>query len=321
MEKVKTLFIGTSGFAIPILEALAKADFIDLTGVVTQPDKPVGRKQELDAPPVKKYFLELQENGLINKNIPLFQPEKIRLEDMKILSETQPDLIIVASYGQILPPSIIDYPKYKSLNIHSSILPDLRGAVPMPMAILKGYKKTGVSIPVMTRELDNGDVVAVEEIELSNSETTETLTEKLAEVGAKKLIEILPGWIKGEIKAVPQDESKATYCYTKDISKEKAEIDFNKTAEEIDRMVRAFKPWPIAWFYKEVNGKKLRLKVYDCIVHDDGMWASKKPGEIFAHEKKLFAKSSKGVVELVTIQLEGKKAASGSNYLYLGQNK
>lgn len=317
MEKVRILFIGTSDFAVPSLEALASSDFIELVGVVTQPDKPVGRSQEMESPAVKKVFEKLKVEQKILNDIPVFQSEKIKLEAERILEITKPDLIVVASYGQILPASIINYPKFKCLNIHASLLPDLRGAVPMPMAILKGYKKTGVSIPVMTEGLDDGDVVGVEEIELKGNETTETLTKELSEVGAKKLLEILPDWINGKIQAIPQDESKATYCYMKDISKEKAEIDWSKSALEIDRMVRAFNPWPVAWFYKNVNGKDLRVKIFESIVHEDGEWKSKTPAEIFFADKKLFVKCGEGVLELVILQLEGKNKGDGQSYKYL----
>ncbi len=308
MEKIRTLFIGTSSFAVPTLKALSEADFIDLVGVVTQPDKPFGRDQKLTPPPVK------DEARKLNLNIPIFQPEKLRAQSQEILEKTNPELIIVASYGQMVPANMIHFPKYKCLNIHCSILPDLRGAVPMPMAILKGYKKTGVSIPVMTEGLDDGDIVALVEEEIRFDETTESLTERLSEIGAKKLIEILPEWTEGKITPIPQDESKVTHTTADDISKDKAEVDWNKSAEEVDRMVRAFYPWPVAWSWVNFNGQK-RFKIYKATLSD--FESDKKPGEFFKKDKNLFVQTGKGSLELVEVQLEGKAKDDAKNYLYL----
>src|SRR5688572_22105459 len=149
---IKALFIGTSDFAVPILEKLITSKKVDLAGVVTQPDRPVGRKQILTPPDVKKYLIE---NSI---DVPVFQPEKLGLDAEEILNKTKPELIIVASYGQFIPKIMLNYPKYKCLNIHASLLPDLRGAVPMPMAILKGYEKTGVTLQVMVEGMDEGDI-------------------------------------------------------------------------------------------------------------------------------------------------------------------
>ena len=313
MEKVRTLFIGTSGFAVPALEMLAQHELVELVGVVTQPDRPSGREQEISKPAVKSAFEKL------DLDISLFQPEKIKENAEEILEKTKPELIIVASYGQILPASIINYPKYKCLNIHGSLLPDLRGAVPIPMAILKGYEETGVSIPVMTEGLDDGAVITSAKIEIEESWTTEDLTQKLGELGADTLKKIFPDWIAGEIDPIAQDESKATYCYMKDIVKENAEIDFTKSAVEIDRMVRAYFPWPVAWMKSEVNGAEKRIKIYKARIASEELGSEQKSGEIFKNEKRLFLKCSDGALEILSIQVEGKKVSGFEDYSYLAK--
>lgn len=335
----KTLFIGTSDFAVPIIKKLTELNYINLVGVITQPDKPVGRKQILTPPPVKQFLL----NNKIK--VETFQPIKLKKDAKKILDKIKPELIIVASYGQFIPKIMLDYPKYKCLNVHISLLPDLRGAVPMPMAILRGYEKTGVSIQIMTEGMDEGDLIGEKEIEIDDKETTETLTKKSSNAGAELLEEILPKWISGQIEPKPQDHNKATYCYQKDIAKENAEIDWNKPAIEIDRMVRAFYPWPIAWFtLTEKNGvnekyigKKVKIYKAKCwfqaeqgtdIQKDtpyfhlvkgelNGVTDNLSISQIFKHNKSLFIQTSNGILELQEIQLEGKNRMSGKDYLFL----
>lgn len=321
--KIKTLFIGTSDFAVPSLKALSNADFTDLVGVVTQPDRPAGRKQETKVPAVKLAAKKLK------LDMPLYQPEAVKEIAGDILDELHPELVIVTSYGQILPKNILEVPKYKALNIHASLLPDLRGAVPIPMAILKGYQKTGVTIPVMSEAMDKGDIIMNEELRIRNDDTTETLTKRLAKLGADLLIKTLPGWISGEINAVPQDHSKATYVYMKDVAKDKAGIDWNKSAVEIDRMVRAFYPWPVAFATiknEKLKMKNLRLKVFKVKIWDNegfesGALNRRGVGQFFKHEKKLFVKCGDGkFLELVEVQLEGRKKGKGKSHLYLAEN-
>ena len=332
MTKTKILFIGTSDFAVPILEKLAHSEFIELIGVVTQPDKSIGRHQsELGQSPVKQW---VQTSSKKEKKVQLFQPEKLRDEAEKIIELTQPDLIIVASYGQMVPKIMIDYPKFKCLNVHVSLLPDLRGAVPMPMAILKGYKKTGVSIPIMTEKLDDGDIIARREFDIDDDETTESLTKKASNVGADLLISILQKWMNGEVKPVPQDHSKATYCTQNDISKEKAQLLTTDTAIDIDRKIRAFYPWPIAWSFlrgpeddKQMEGieanaqfKGKRLKIFKIKVLDE-KYPNKKNLKLFKYENRLILRADDGWLEILECQLEGKKKMPGSDYLFLANDK
>lgn len=322
-SRIKTLFVGTSEFALPILKILSELEYIDLIGVITQPDRPVGRKQILTPPPVKQVLLEYDaEFPIIDGNkIKVFQPENLKSEAESILNETKPELIVVASYGQFIPKSMLDYPKYKCLNIHGSTLPDLRGAVPIQMAILKGYKETGATIQIMSEKMDEGDIIGCKLLDISNKDTYESLTTRLAELSAGLIAEVLPKWINGEVQPQKQDDSKATYCYIKDVAKENAEIDWNKSAEEIERMIRAFYPWPIAW--TEISNNKFQvlkiLKVYQADI-EDSISIESKVGEIVKVEKRLFVKCGDGkFLELHSIQLEGKERRGAENYLYLAQ--
>lgn len=313
MEKIKTLFFGSGEFAVPILEQLLNFEFVDVAAVVTQPDKPAGRKQQLQPVPVKDLLEKFY------PQVPVYIPALYRVEQEEILDTEKPELIIVADYGQILPESTINYPKYKCLNVHGSLLPDLRGAVPIPLAILNGYKKIGVSIPIMTAGLDDGPVVASSEREIEPDDTTLTLKQKLAEDGAKLLIEILPAWIAGELAPVPQDETKATIADKSLISKDKARFGSDITVVQLDRMVRAFNPWPVAWCEVEINKQKKRLKVFSAkVVERDS-----KPfvGKIKKSGKGVQIILSDGALELVELQLEGKTIGRAEEYRYLDEVK
>ncbi len=327
MQKVKTLFIGTSEFAVPILQKLTELEYIELVGVITQPDKPVGRKQIITATAVKFSIFNFQ------FPIKVFQPSSLKVEAESILNETQPELIIVASYGQFIPKVMLDYPKYKCLNIHGSLLPELRGAVPISMAILKGYTKTGVTLQIMSEGMDEGEILGFAECALSDGETTGSLIEKLSKLSAKFIEAVLPKWINREIEPQKQDDSKATYCYIKDVSKEMAEIDWQKPAEEIERMVRALYPTPIAWCKfpvsaKASTGKQIskKLQIYSSrIVGDQNfdpmtgdMTFDSAIGEIIRIGKQLFIRCGDGKsLELLELQLEGKERRRSEDYLFL----
>lgn len=328
INKVKTLFIGTSEFAVPIIKKLSELDFIDLVGIVTQPDKPVGRKQILTHPPVKEaaYSLKLKAE--------VFQPTKLKNDSQIILNETDPELIIVASYGQMIPDNMLNYPKYKCLNIHGSLLPDLRGATPVPVAILKGYKKTGTTIQVMEKELDAGDIVAQREETIREDDTTESLKQRLSIISCNLLEEILPVWFDGKIKAIQQDEKKVTFCSQKDIAKENAELLPSDSAVEVDRKVRAFYPWPIAWAKlkseeadKLTNGIEVNekfsgkiIKIYKTKVLNDA-YLNKKDLKLFKFGKRLMMRCDMGWVEILECQIEGKQRMTGKDAMFLAIDK
>lgn len=318
-----TIFIGSGSFAVPILRELAKADFIQLVAIITQPDRPAGRKQKLHASEVKAFAQEQ------NLNVPILTPEKLREDASNILDDYKPELIIVADYGQIIPDVMLDAPVYKCLNVHGSLLPHLRGAVPIPMAILQGMTTTGITIPVMTPGLDDGPIVARVETNILPDDTTKTLKERLAELGAKELVRVLPEWIEGKISAWEQDNAKATICYQKDIAKDKAEIAFDTDIELAERMIRALDPWPIAWTKVEANivnesidetlrtAQSKRLKIYQAKIADKSKSDSAKL-EIVRIGKQLFLQLQNGRLELLELQLEGKQRLPVHEYLYLG---
>jgi len=304
MDKVKTIFMGSGEFALPVLKQLLDLDFIDLVAVITQPDKPFGRNKVLTPTPVGGYFSNL------DCSADLLEPVKIKLDADEILRKYSPELIIVASYGQIIPVNMIEYPKYKCLNLHGSILPKLRGAVPVQMSILQGFESSGVTMQVMVDKMDEGPIVSVREINIDPDETTETLMDKLSNLGAEILREDLIKWIKGEIKALPQDDSLATYCYKTDLSKEKAEITLETSITEADRMIRAFYPWPVAWV-RLPNHKT--LKIYKALISNEKI----KGNLIIRDGKKLYLCLKDGCLELIEVQLEGKNRGKAHDYLYL----
>ncbi len=309
MEKVKTVFFGSGEFAVPILKKLLEHDLIELTAVVTQPDKPAGRKQQLTPVPVKAFLNQTQ------TKVKIYEPTSYRNNQMEILESEIPELVVVADYGQILLEETINYPKYKCLNIHGSLLPDLRGAVPIPIAILRGYEKTGVSIPIMTVGLDNGPILASRETSIEQNDTTSSLKRKLSEDGAELLIEILPEWISGKINPVTQDETKATNADKSLISKEKARFTSEVSVIELDRMVRAFNPWPIAWCEIELNAQKKRLKIYSAKISE--IKENSNFGEIQKTNDGISLVLRDGMLGLTELQLEGKPVGEGKDYLYL----
>lgn len=315
MNKPKTIFIGSGEFAVVVLERFLKDGSLDLQAVITQPDKPVGRKQVMTPPPLKDYL----EDTLLEKGIDIIQPNNIKASGEEIVKEYKPELIIVADYGQIIPQVVLDYPKYKCLNIHGSLLPDLRGAAPIQMAILHGYKETGVSIPIMTPGLDDGPVIATATLEVGSRETTPELRERLGELGARLLLKILPDWLAGKIEAKPQVKSKATFAPIVAVSKDKAFFDENTKASEIDRKVRAFYPDPAAWTKVSFNDKTLRLKLYQTGIPEKSLDNNVDKGTIMKQGKKLYLYLGKSKLELKELQLEGKNRASAKEYLYLSE--
>jgi methionyl-tRNA formyltransferase len=311
------VFWGTPEFAAIILDILIKNNYLPVA-VVTAPDKPVGRKKILTPPPVK---VLAQKHNLF-----ILQPEKLK-ENFNFKSEIlnlKPDLFIVAAYGLILPKEILDIPKYGSLNIHPSLLPKYRGASPIQATILNGDKITGVTIILMDEKMDHGPILARRKLEIQNSKITyPELTEKLAKLGAELLIETLPKWIKGGIKPISQDDSKATY--TKIIKKEDGKINWQKSAEEIERMIRAYSPWPGTYTYLKFQipntksqiisnfQKPKMLKIIKAEVLKINH--QKEPGTVFLTEnKKLAVTCGQDALILEDIQLEGKRKMTAQEF-------
>ena len=225
--------MGTPDFACPTLEMLIENTNVLL--VVTQPDKLVGRKKILTNSPIKELALK--------HNIEVFQPIKIK-EDYQRILDLNPDIIITCAYGQIIPKILLETPKLKCINVHASLLPNLRGGAPLHHAIIDGYTTTGVTIMYMDEKMDNGDIISTYEYQIKDTDTFGTLSEKLSQEGAKLLFNTLPSIINQTNQRIPQDQSKVTFGYN--IQREEEHIDFNKTCLEIDRLVRGLTPMPYA---------------------------------------------------------------------------
>lgn len=310
--KIKTLFLGTSDFAIEIIKSIIKSEDLDLVAVVTQPDRPFGRKKVITPPPVKS-FLQHE-----NISIKIFQPEKIRLDYKEIFEEVKPELIIVAAYGQILPEGLLEYPTYGALNFHGSILPDLRGAIPIQTALLKGYTTTGVTLQKMVKEMDAGEVIAIRVSDINKEDDYISLEKKLSLLSAEIINHELQQYLQGKIKPFKQEESKATYCYIKDITFESAEIKFNDGVDGAINKIKAFVKSPVAWVRLE-NGKILKIfkaeEAYDYKVAGQNSLKFYK-----TKDKKVFLTLNDGIVELLDIQLEGKNRALVKDYTYLADD-
>lgn len=293
---LKVVFMGTPDFSVPVLNGLIEK--YNVIGIVSQPDKKVGRKGILTPPPVALVAKE--------HHIKLFQPEKIRNEYDDILA-LEPDIIITCAYGQIIPKAILDYPKYGCINVHASLLPKLRGGAPIHHAIIDGYDKTGITIMYMDEQMDNGDIIAQEEIKIEDSFTTKILHDKLSIMGSKLLLKTLPNIISGNINPVKQNLDEVTYGFN--ITKEDELIDFNKTSKEVFNQVRGLNSWPVG--YTIFNGK--RMKIYNVIISDNN-YDNFKPGQITKYYKNgIGVKTVDGEVIITELQMEGKNKTQASS--------
>ncbi len=310
MQKHKIIFIGTPKIAESTLKKLIESEKYKPCLVITQKDKPVGRKKVLTPPPVKV----LSEKH----NIEVFQPESIKeKEAIEKIKNINPDLIVVLAYGQIIPKEIIDIPKFGILNIHTSLLPKYRGSSPIQYAILNGDKKTGVTIMQIDEKLDHGPILAQKEVEISEKETSETLHDKLSEAGANLLLETLPLYFSGKIKSKKQEHQKATF--TKLLRREDGEIFPEKeTAEQIERKFRAFHPWPGIFLNLKLKDKNLKLKITNCSIAN---CEDKKDELHLDKENKLILKTKEGCLWLKEVQPEGKQKMPGNAFWQGYKNK
>lgn len=242
----KIIFMGTPAFSVPILEGLLEQGY-DVLAVVTQPDRPVGRKRVITPPPVKEAALK--------HNLLTLQPEKISgSSEMDQVIELAPDIIVTAAFGQFLPEKILKAPKFGAINVHASLLPKYRGGAPVHYSIIEGEQETGVTIMEMIKKMDAGDILAQKAIPITKQDDVGTMFERLSKVGKELLLETLPKILANEITPIPQDEAKVTF--SPNITREQEKIDWHKTAEEIDNQVRGMRPWPTAFTtYKETTWK------------------------------------------------------------------
>ncbi len=301
---MKTVFLGTAWESLETLKVLHNDPNFEVVCVITTPDKPVGRKQVMTPSDVKKYAIE--------NSIPVVHTEGKTENYIKVLKKYDPEIVVCKAFGEIVPKEFLEYPKYGCINIHFSILPKYRGAVPIQKAILEGEKETGISIMLMSEGLDEGDVLEIFREEIREDDTNITLRERLVKKSTEVLIPTLLKWVNGKIEAKSQKNEDATYCWQKDISKEKAEILWNEyTPEYIARMVRAFVPWPIAWSVikgdvrKSILGK--RIKIYKGALIEYS--SEKDPGDLIIDKNiLLFAtRDPLACLKLQEYQIEGKR--------------
>lgn len=296
-KDIKIVFMGTPDFSVPVLDALIKN--YNVVAVVTQPDKQVGREGKIKMTPVKELALQ--------HNIPVLQPEKLRKEYQMVL-DYEPDLIITCAYGQIVPKEIIDYPRFKCVNVHASLLPKHRGGAPIHRAIIEGDKETGITIMHMDYGMDNGDIIEQSVIEITNEDTAETLFDKLSNLGASFLMEVLPKILSNNINPIKQIEEEATFSYN--IKPEDEIIDFSKNAQDVYNQIRGLNSWPVA--YTTLDNK--RMKVWESKIGDKT--TNKEPGTITTTSNEgLHIQTNDKEIILTVIQPEGKKRMSAKDYL------
>ncbi len=297
---MRIIFMGTPEFSVPALQALVEAGH-EVTAVVTQPDKPRGRGKEVQMPPVKEKALEYQ--------IPVFQPVKARApEFVKILSDLAPDVMVVAAFGQLLPKSILDIPKYGCVNIHASLLPKYRGASPIQYAVINGEKESGITTMMMAETLDTGDMLDQESVILDAEETGGSLHDKLSGIGGRLILKTLKKLEEGSAVRIPQDDSKS--CYVGMIKKSMGDIDWSMDAVSIERLIRGLNPWPSA--YTVWNGRVIKLWEADVVEKEyEGVYGQ----VVEAARNCLVIKTGKGALTIRELQLQGKKRMDAGAFL------
>lgn len=297
---MKMIFMGTPDFSVPALKALAEQGH-QVIAVVTQPDKPKGRGKAVQMTPVKEAALEL--------NIPVYQPVKVREEGfLQQIEAMEPEVIVVAAFGQILPQRLLDIPKYGCINIHASLLPKYRGAAPIQWVIIDGEKETGITTMQMNAGLDTGDMLEKAVVPIDPEETGGSLHDKLSAAGGKLILSTLDKLEKGQLVPVPQTEENT--CYAKMLDKALGKIDWNQDAQRIERLIRGLNPWPSA--YTGLEGKTLKLWQAKVVEED----YPGQPGQVVkAGKNELLIKTGKGTLSVLSLQLEGKKRMDTGAFL------
>ena len=295
------IFMGTPAFSAPILRMLVEEGY-KVKAVVTQPDRPVGRKKVLTAPPVKEEAMEI--------GLPVIQPNKLKgSEELEQIIALKPDLIITAAFGQILPKELLDVPELGCINVHASLLPAYRGGAPIHQAIIDGQSKTGVTIMYMEEKLDAGDIISQSEISIEHTDDTGLLFEKLSAVGSNLLKETLPSIIAKENNRTKQDDSLVTFA--KNISREQERMDWNNSALQLHNQVRGLHPWPVA--YTTLEGQVVKIWKADTI----NTQTNEKPGTVVKIESDyLVVQTGKSdAIRINELQPAGKKKMSAEDYL------
>lgn len=304
---MKAVFMGTPEIAATILKTVADSGKHEILAVVTQPDKPKGRGQELAYPPVKETALAYQ--------IPVLQPEKVKTpEFLAQLAALKPEIILVAAYGKILPKQILELPQYGCLNVHASLLPKYRGAAPIQWAVINGETCSGVTIMHMAEGLDTGDMILRERVTLDPKETAGTLHDKLAKLGGPALLQAMEELEQGTAQRIPQDESEATYV--KMIDKSFGQLNFRLSAIQLERLIRGLNPWPTA--FTRLSGKLLKIWRAEVVSREEltAEELSHVPGAVLRIERDgIGVLTGDGMLLIRELQLEGKRRMTAEEFL------
>lgn len=296
----KIVFMGTPAFSVPILRMLVEEGY-NVISVVTQPDRPVGRKKLLTPTPVKEEALRL--------GLPVYQPQKLKNpEELQAVLDLEADLVVTAAFGQILPSEILETPKLGAINVHASLLPAYRGGAPIHQAIIDGQKETGVTIMYMVDRLDAGDIISQTAVPIEKHDHTGSMFDKLSAAGTELLKETLPSIIEGTNERIPQDESLVTFA--RNISREQERIDWNRSAEEIYNQVRGLHPWPVAY----TSFKQDNMKIWWSEIAEESKTGA--PGEVVRlTEDAIHVQTGKGILAITELQPAGKKRMPAKDYL------
>ncbi|MBN1890022.1 MAG: methionyl-tRNA formyltransferase [Thermoflexales bacterium] len=305
----RLIFMGTPEFAVPVLDKLVSAGAYEILAVYTQPDRPAGRGRKLNASPVKAYAAA--------RALPVFQPDRLLPETQAELSALRPDVIVVAAYGLILRQAVLDLPPHGCINVHASLLPKYRGAAPIQAVLLDGERITGVTLMRMDAGVDTGPLLAQAELPIYPDDTSDTLSARLAELGADLLAHTLPAWLAGQIRPRAQDESQASLASR--LGKRDGCLDWSRPAEELERRVRAFDPWPGTFTTWE--GKRLKIIKAQIpsskfqIATQGGKSQTSQPGQVVQWDSGVGVVTGKGVLELLRVQAECKCAMDAADFV------
>ena len=298
---MRIVFIGTGDIGVPTLQALWRSPEHQLAGVVTQPDKPAGRAQRIEPPPIKR--------AIAGATIRVLQPSRIKhrqaIDEIRTL---KPDAIVVMAYGQILPRDLLEVPSVACLNLHASLLPRWRGAAPIQAAIAAGDRETGITVMYMDEGLDTGAMLLQRRIDISPTDTGGLLHDRLTQIAPDALIDALRMLAKGSPPRLPQDNALATYAPK--LTRDNGRIDWSESADLIERKIRAFNPWPSAFITVATNGTR-KLKIFSATVVD----LQGKPGEILKTQTAFVVAAGKDALSLREVQLEGKRRMSAAEFL------
>lgn len=297
-DKIRIIYMGSSEFAVPILDKLIKDNF-DIPIVYTQPDKPFGRTKKLKPTPVKSYALK--------HRLSIADPENLSSEDQfEKIKSIKPDIILVCSYGNIIPSSILDIPTYAAINIHASLLPKLRGSSPIQYAILEGLKETGITFIKMDEKIDHGPILAQTKVPVYNNDNAASLHDRLAKSAVESVVKVLENVIDNKINPTIQNHSLATF--TKKISRDDGLIDWSKSVDEISRSIRAYSPWPGSFTYISDGTSLKRLKIISASKSETSVIPPTKTPTFLEKNSNLYISSPSGSLLLKRVQVAGKKA-------------